>query len=542
MPLDGASCGIKPRSVAADLLRDAAVTLWDEAPTAPKAAIKAVDELLRDLMDQRHLPFGGKVVVLGGDFRQIPPILRRVDERAVKSFTLRGLAWWRSKHVGHYALTRNMRAREDPDYADFLEELGNGTFPGSADDSHGCELHPRTVCLPASITAPFSWKAADLMDWVYTGYQSVAPADWSAFYETRAVVTPLNASAAELNNWMLEGLPASAERVSLSQDHAVVDADAPDHYTPEFMNSLDPPGMPPHELRLRPGALMMILRNYAPHKGLCNGTRVVLRGLWRRLLQVEVVTGPARGQVHLLPRIVCDSTGDDELPFTLRRLQFPLRPAWVMSINKAQGQTVSGRIGIYLPSPVFAHGQLYVACSRAVCAANVRVLADDHENRQRRLRLGGPSSDKARIYTLNLVDATLLSDTCEANAPDLGPGSCQPCCRQLVSGPGPGLSQGSHAQMDDCSAEVGEQHRLALLLPDPEFSCGRKPLKWDGAASNPLAADEWTYMEAGSAQPPSKDSHSEVLLESLDAEAVEYVSDGEDVATDATPMQASQVP
>ena len=111
MPLEGASCSIKPRSVAADLLRDAAILVWDEAPTAPKAALKAADELLRDLMCQPDVPFGGKVVVLGGDCRQIPSILRPVDERAVKSFTLRGLAWWRSKHVGHYPLTRNPHYR-----------------------------------------------------------------------------------------------------------------------------------------------------------------------------------------------------------------------------------------------------------------------------------------------------------------------------------------------------------------------------------------------------------------------------------------------
>eukprot|EP00973_Karenia_brevis_P023060 3176187-Karenia_brevis.AAC.1 len=73
---------------------------------------------------------------------------------------------------------------------------------------------------------------------------------------------------------MLSGLSPEGERRSLSQDHAVINDGEAEHYTPEFMNSLDPPGMPPHDLRIRPGALMMVLRNYAPHKGLCNGTRV----------------------------------------------------------------------------------------------------------------------------------------------------------------------------------------------------------------------------------------------------------------------------
>ena len=138
-----------------------------------------------------------------------------------------------------------------------------------------------------------------------------------------------------------------------------------------------------------------------PRKWICRVPDAVVRGQWRRLLQVQIVTGPCKGRIELLPRIVCDSTGDSELPFVLRRLQFPLRPAWAISINKAQGQTVSGRIGIYLPTPVFAHGQLYVAASRATLAANVRVLVENDDDRQRKLHLG---DDRAAVYTLNLVD------------------------------------------------------------------------------------------------------------------------------------------
>jgi ATP-dependent DNA helicase PIF1 len=43
------------------------------------------------------------------------------------------------------------------------------------------------------------------------------------------------------------------------------------------------------------------------------------------------------------------------MPFTLRRRQFPVRPAFAMTINKAQGQTLK-MVGIFLPKPVFTHG------------------------------------------------------------------------------------------------------------------------------------------------------------------------------------------
>ncbi|OWZ15113.1 Helitron helicase [Phytophthora megakarya] len=54
---------------------------------------------------------------------------------------------------------------------------------------------------------------------------------------------------------------------------------------------------------------------------------------------------------------------DKEFPFTMRRKQFPVVPSFAITINKAQGQSIH-HVGIYLESPVFAHGQLYVALSR----------------------------------------------------------------------------------------------------------------------------------------------------------------------------------
>lgn len=57
----------------------------------------------------------------------------------------------------------------------------------------------------------------------------------------------------------------------------------------------------------------------------------------------------------------------------LKRRQFPVQPAFAMTINKAQGQTLNN-VGIYLPTPVFSHGQLYVACSRTTSKQNLKIL------------------------------------------------------------------------------------------------------------------------------------------------------------------------
>jgi ATP-dependent DNA helicase PIF1 len=45
-----------------------------------------------------------------------------------------------------------------------------------------------------------------------------------------------------------------------------------------------------------------------------------------------------------------------------------------MTVNKSQGQTIPN-VGVYLPAPVFSHGQLYVAMSRATNRTNIKILA-----------------------------------------------------------------------------------------------------------------------------------------------------------------------
>ena len=64
-----------------------------------------------------------------------------------------------------------------------------------------------------------------------------------------------------------------------------------------------------------------------------------------------------------IPRIPLCPSEDDVLPFTFKRKQFPIRLSFAMTIKKAQGQTIP-TVSVYLPQPIFSHGQLYVALSR----------------------------------------------------------------------------------------------------------------------------------------------------------------------------------
>ena len=99
----------------------------------------------------------------------------------------------------------------------------------------------------------------------------------------------------------------------------------------------------------------------------------VTKALADNVLEMVVVTGPDRGQSICVPRIPIESSSDSGLGFSFRRLQFPVSVAFGMTINRSQGQTKK-RVGVYLPSPAFTHGQLYVAMSRVGSLAGVEVF------------------------------------------------------------------------------------------------------------------------------------------------------------------------
>jgi hypothetical protein len=95
-----------------------------------------------------------------------------------------------------------------------------------------------------------------------------------------------------------------------------------------------------------------------------------LEDLNNRLLKCKIATGKQCGDIVFIPRMTLDADAN-LFPFKWSRRQFPVRVAFAMTINKAQGQTLR-RVGVYLPSPCFTHGQLYVATSRVGLPEHLR--------------------------------------------------------------------------------------------------------------------------------------------------------------------------
>lgn len=152
----------------------------------------------------------------------------------------------------------------------------------------------------------------------------------------------------------------------------VTNQDETANYPTEFLNSLDLPGMPLHNLQLKVGAVIILLRNLNAPK-LCNGTRLIVTKLMPNVLQAMILNGEFVGEEVLIPRIPLIPS---DVPFQFKRLQFPVRLAFAMTINKAQGQSLEV-CGLNLEVPCFSHGQLYVACSRVGKPSSLFVYAPD---------------------------------------------------------------------------------------------------------------------------------------------------------------------
>ena len=74
---NGAFCTFTKLSGTTKLLQASSLIIWDEASMTKRQSIEALDNSLRDIMDRLELPFGGKTVVFGGDFRQVLLVDRR---------------------------------------------------------------------------------------------------------------------------------------------------------------------------------------------------------------------------------------------------------------------------------------------------------------------------------------------------------------------------------------------------------------------------------------------------------------------------------
>jgi len=176
-----------------------------------------------------------------------------------------------------------------------------------------------------------------LINRIYPGISNSRAQDDQYFLD-RIILCPRNDQVHDINEAILQQFNPTAEVHMLRSVDFVSEEDGMHHtYPAEFLQQLNAGGLPPTLLCLKVGSPVILLRNLDPGEGLCNRTRMVVLNVRRKMLQCRIISKDRRfkDKVVLIPRIRL-SPNTETLPVPLKRLQFLVRLAFAMTINKSQ--------------------------------------------------------------------------------------------------------------------------------------------------------------------------------------------------------------
>jgi ATP-dependent exoDNAse (exonuclease V) alpha subunit len=291
----------------------------DEVSMVRADVLDGVDAFLR-LNRKSPLPFGGVRMVLVGDLFQLPPVVTSRDAAAIaerysspyffSAHCLEGLKFFPIELDVVYR-------QRDASFADMLARIRDGV--GAVDAIR--VLNER--CVGRKLSGQ------------------------------HLVLVPTRKAAADENERRLAAVPGKPR---------VFDAKSDGSFTTAGEDRLPAPP----RLVLKPGAQVMFVRNDTERRWV-NGTLGTVKSLHTGRITVELEDG-AEYDVEPIEwqdvRYALDEktkTIVEEVGGTY--VQFPLMPAWAVTIHKAQGLTLA-RVDVDLSRGAFAEGQVYVALSR----------------------------------------------------------------------------------------------------------------------------------------------------------------------------------
>ncbi|GKE44264.1 ATP-dependent DNA helicase PIF1-like protein, partial [Tanacetum coccineum] len=269
--VDDSMCHISADSELAELIRMAKTD-----PTTPNDMV-----------------FGGKVVLFGGNFQQILPVVTNGSRQDVVHASINTSYLWKDYNVMRQ--TENMRLgkganysekKEIQDFADWLLSIGNGTIGGKNDGETTIEF-PHDILIPDS-----SDHIGSLIEETYP--HLIQNLYNPTFFQEKSILAPTHTLVDMINDRMLELIPGDEKTYESSYSVGIVDMDTnfiESLYTSDFLNNIKVAGLPQHSLKLKIGAPVMCMRNVDQRAGLCNGTRLQILRLGINIIEAKIISG-----------------------------------------------------------------------------------------------------------------------------------------------------------------------------------------------------------------------------------------------------------
>ncbi|XP_074300811.1 uncharacterized protein LOC141632134 [Silene latifolia] len=255
---DDSTCNIGHKSQLVELLRETSLIIWVEAPIDHRFAFEAVNLTMRDIVafkdkGARFKLFGGKTILLGGDFRQVLPIItkgRRQD--VVQASISRSYIWnectidtlKKSMRVSECNSDREKRERNRA-FNKWLLAMGDGTLEAKAEENDTKETWIEIPEQYIGSKGPLNIEV--VVNQMYPDFASRHKN--KEYLRERAVLTPLNETADMINNHMGSLVPGEEVLYRSCDEVCTASTESDDQfssYPTEYLNSLNLQGLPHH--------------------------------------------------------------------------------------------------------------------------------------------------------------------------------------------------------------------------------------------------------------------------------------------------------